>query len=81
MGQRRKKGKARHTKGAELSKGQAVKEHGTSDELQAMWNTGGIECDVEEGSRTYVRNAKKEASRPPSLRASTASLRKFGFHP
>lgn len=45
-----------------------MKEHGTSDELQVMRNTNGIECDVEEGSRTYVRNAKKRGKQAPILK-------------
>lgn len=45
-----------------------------------MWNIGGIECDVEEGFRIYVRNVKKEVSRFLFLRVLIVFLRKFGFY-
>lgn len=38
-----------------VDKSQAAKEDGRSDELPVVQNAHGIECDIEEASRTYVR--------------------------
>ena len=46
----RKTGRARHTEGAELSKGQAAKEHDMSDDPHVVQNNHGLEGDVEDGS-------------------------------
>lgn len=42
-----------------MTKTKLEKEDGMSDELPGVQNAHGIQCDIEEGSKTYEKNLEK----------------------
>ena len=42
-----------------MTKTKLKKEEGMSDELPGVQNAHGIQCDIEEGSKTYEKNLEK----------------------
>ena len=44
-----------------MTKTKLEKEDGMSDELPGVQNAHGIQCDIEEGSKTYEKNLEKHS--------------------